>query len=916
MEKIRVGILFGGNSREREVSFAGGRTVYDNLDTSLFEPVPIFIDSFGNAVHLQWEHVYKGSIRDFYPPAVFLPQLPYGFQMYAESLIPEEALERAGIAIQDETLDIQHVFEQKMLEFIGKPISWSEIKQHIDIAFLALHGTFGEDGSIQGLLEWMGIPYTGSGILPSAMGINKWVQKKFQESKKLAINDFSSVTYEEWNDSDTVEKHQLFQQALLRFHHHFVVKPAHQGSSLGVTILEDPSFEQFCDAVDLAFFKIRIDTDEFKQKEESERIKYIKDLTDIRSGLGLPIQAATGTLFTPLHVLEFLNTSEGTVELQANDSESRVLIESKIEGKEFSCIVVAHRDREPIALPPTEIKKTGALFDYRSKYLPGLSRKETPMDVPHSVIEDIRKACCELYQFLGFEVYARIDGFVNNEGHIFLNDPNTTSGMMPSSFFFHQAAEIGLNPSQFLTFIIRQSVKTRMYSHPHGRKFLGLKHRLDRVFNQSQHSISSKRKIAIIMGGYSFERHISMESGRNIYEKLSSSETFDPIPLFLTGNSEHYELYTLPLPYLLKDNADDIAKKILNPTTNESLEVIRSETQFLRDMYSPNARNFIPEKWDLYRLKEEVEGVFIALHGRPGEDGTLQKDLQEYGLYYNGSPYESSVITIDKFNTNATLREAGFLVADHYLLKKQDFLLKGSEVLAEIGTRFGYPLVAKPSDDGCSAAVRKIKNEEELSDFAQLIFRDHAAIDEVLAQKLHINRYDELPQKEVLLIEEFIEKGEAEHFLEVTGGLLTHLREDGTIEYEMFEPSESLAESEILSLEEKFLAGEGQNLTPSRFSKEAQEQERISKEVRSTLQKVAETLNIQGYCRIDAFVRIYANGHVETVIIEVNSLPGMTPATCIYHQAALNRYKPFDFIKEILNFGRYKWQLENPTFRS
>ena len=58
---MKVGILFGGRSREREISFAGGRTVYDNLDKSLFEAVPIFVDSFGNFTLLDWQYVYKSS---------------------------------------------------------------------------------------------------------------------------------------------------------------------------------------------------------------------------------------------------------------------------------------------------------------------------------------------------------------------------------------------------------------------------------------------------------------------------------------------------------------------------------------------------------------------------------------------------------------------------------------------------------------------------------------------------------------------------------------------------------------------------------------------------------------------------------------------------------------------------------------
>ena len=127
--------------------------------------------------------------------------------------------------------------------------------------------------------------------------------------------------------------------------------------------------------------------------------------------------------------------------------------------------------------------------------------------------------------------------------------------------------------------------------------------------------------------------------------------------------------------------------------------------------------------------------------------------------------------------------------------------------------------------------------------------------------------------------------------------------ENGEVVYEWFEPSESLAEGEILSLAEKFFAGEGQNSTPARFSSDKALNRYVSNEVRSVFEAVAKTLQVEGYCRIDAFVRIFDNRKVEVIIIEINSLPGMTPATCIYHQAAINGYKPFDFIDEILTFG-------------
>ncbi len=153
-----------------------------------------------------------------------------------------------------------------------------------------------------------------------------------------------------------------------------------------------------------------------------------------------------------------------------------------------------------------------------------------------------------------------------------------------------------------------------------------------------------------------------------------------------------------------------------------------------------------------------------------------------------------------------------------------------------------------------------------------------------------------------ILFEKLIQKEGAKHFLEITGGFLTK-ELDGKVEYEMFEPSEALASGEILSLQEKFLAGEGQNITPARYSKNPNEYSYIAEQVKHTLQKAAEVLNVQGYARIDAFVRIFDNNQAETIIIEVNSLPGMTPATCIFHQAAINGYKPYNFIDKILEFG-------------
>ncbi|MFN3315784.1 MAG: D-alanine--D-alanine ligase, partial [Raineya sp.] len=248
---------------------------------------------------------------------------------------------------------------------------------------------------------------------------------------------------------------------------------------------------------------------------------------------------------------ELLTENHYKAVMTAVSHEESILIERFIIGKEFSCIVIEDENGEPIALPPTEIIKKSDLFDYRAKYLPGISRKVTPIDLPAEQIEAIRQECCRLFKTIKANVYARIDGFINALGEIYLNDPNTTSGMLPSSFFFHQAAEIGLNPSQFLTYIIRTSLAARART-PKNNYFVAKElENLDKAISNNQKNPKPKIKVAVIMGGYSSERHISVESGRNIYEKLASSGKYEPIPVFLTGNDQNHELYLIPINVML-----------------------------------------------------------------------------------------------------------------------------------------------------------------------------------------------------------------------------------------------------------------------------------------------------------------------------------------------------------------------------
>ncbi|MBX2840716.1 MAG: D-alanine--D-alanine ligase [Flammeovirgaceae bacterium] len=891
---MKIGIFFGGLSREREVSFAGGRTVYDNLNKSLFDAVPIFVDSLGNFILLNWEYIYKGTIRDFYPPASQVPDSPNGFQTYIESL---------GELSRKELDDI--------ISKVGRQIQPSEFSSLFDFAFLALHGPYGEDGSIQGILEWYKIPYSGSGILPSAIGINKITQSDLSRSLRFTKPGAEHIGKDKWLEKDHKE---LFAELQERMGLPLVVKAAQQGSSIGVTIITENDPEKFVKAVNRALFVEEIEHEKWSGFSDKQKIKFLQELIDIRQGIGMPVFFSTKSdilnielIYHPEALLkkldDYFSGHIDTVVLQSRDSEEAVLFETFIGGQEFSCIIIQDEDGEPISLPPTEIIKYEEVFDYRSKYLPGMSRKLTPVNTSSENIRKIQEECRKLFKMLHFNVYARIDGFLTEEGDVFLNDPNTTSGMLPSSFFFHQAAEIGLNPSQFLTYIIRTSLAERVKSGKNGHEIKALLRSLDAEILALHQDKKEKMKAAVIMGGYSSERHISIESGRNIYEKLSSSEKYQPIPIFLTGSAENHELYITPINIMLKDNADDIKDKIAAAFSTEKPETILEniqEAKRITDKYVGEVY-FQPERIDYKKLKELVDVVFIALHGRPGEDGEVQAELEKLKIPYNGSSSNSSKITIDKYRTNEILKENGISVARHKLYFKEEYQANLSEFMDTIEREFPYPFIAKPADDGCSSAVKKVNNRAELEAFSELMFRESIGISNGASKVLGLHRNEEFPRKTYILVEELISKEGADHFLEITGGLLTNI-DNGKVSYEIFEPSEALASGDILSLEEKFLAGEGQNITPARFSKNPERNSFISQEVRKTLQKTAEVLNVKGYARIDAFVRIYSD-KVETIIIEINSLPGMTPATCIFHQAAINQYKPYDFIDNILTYG-------------
>jgi len=193
-KRLRVGVLFGGRSGEHEVSLASAASVIRALDPEKYEVVPIGISKdgrwlVGTSAQRMLPEVLKSGERVFLPP-----------DPTAATLAP-------------------------MAPVAGHP------SITLDVVFPVLHGTFGEDGTVQGFLELAGLPYVGAGVLASAVGMDKDVQKRLFEHEGLPVVPYLAILRSKWER----EPAAVLKLLKKKFRFPVFVKPAALGSSVGMT---------------------------------------------------------------------------------------------------------------------------------------------------------------------------------------------------------------------------------------------------------------------------------------------------------------------------------------------------------------------------------------------------------------------------------------------------------------------------------------------------------------------------------------------------------------------------------------------------------------------------------------------------------------------------------------------------------
>ena len=229
MKKLRVGILFGGRSGEHEVSLLSAASVSNAIDKNRYDVVPIGITKQGRWVTAEdAERLLEGNAG--HAPAHLRagdPEATAGAAVLARGeavVVPPEPHHRQGSALAPFQSDATGLARRSADRAIN-----------VDVIFPVLHGTFGEDGTIQGLLELADIPYVGAGVLGSAAGMDKDIMKALFQAAGLPIVKHVTVLRSEWEDN--AKKVQRLVAAKLKYP--VFVKPANLGSSVGISKAHD-----------------------------------------------------------------------------------------------------------------------------------------------------------------------------------------------------------------------------------------------------------------------------------------------------------------------------------------------------------------------------------------------------------------------------------------------------------------------------------------------------------------------------------------------------------------------------------------------------------------------------------------------------------------------------------------------------
>src|ERR1700761_4089867 len=360
-KKLRVGILFGGRSGEHEVSLLSAASVLKAIDRTRYDVVPIGITKEGRwLVSGEAEKLLAGEYPDSSKLRAGDPQhtAPAALLAKGEGVIVPPVPGAALVPFErpDSSLSPSHDVLQ------------------MDVIFPVLHGTFGEDGTMQGLFELAGLAYVGSGVLGSATGMDKEVMKRLFLAAGLPITKHVAFLRQEWKKSPKKILARL--ESALKYP--LFVKPANLGSSVGINKAHD------------------------------------------RKELGPAIDVAAG--FDRKIVVEQAVGARGNRRRMGK-------------ARELEVAVLGNDD--PLASVVGEIVPGKEFYDYEAKYLSEGSQAIIPAKLTRKQSEQVRAMALQAFRACDCAGLARVDFLLEagSSGRLYLNEINTLPGFTSISMY-------------------------------------------------------------------------------------------------------------------------------------------------------------------------------------------------------------------------------------------------------------------------------------------------------------------------------------------------------------------------------------------------------------------------------------------------------------------------------------------------
>jgi D-alanine-D-alanine ligase len=380
--KIRVAVVFGGRSTEHAVSCLGAGLILGAIDRDRYEVVPIGIATDGRWV-LAADDPARLAIQGSELPSVEAVAEP-GTEVAAR-------LDRGGRGLA--------------VTGAGEvPRSLGEV----DVVLPVLHGPYGEDGTLQGLLEMTGTSYAGAGVLASAAGMDKEYMKLIFAARGLPVG------------------------------RHVVVRDRDWAAAAPGTAAETAA-----------------------HPAAAERKRVLDDIAEL--GWPVFVKPARGGSSIGTSRATDEASLEAAIEL-AREHDPKVLVEAAIEGMEIECAVLEGADGgPPEASLPAQVLVGGdaEFYDFQAKYLEADTGVTIPPPIPAEHVDRIRQLACAAFDAISCEGLARVDFFYTPDGRIVLNEINTMPGMTPASAFPVMWEATGLPLPQLVDRIIQTALRKR-----------------------------------------------------------------------------------------------------------------------------------------------------------------------------------------------------------------------------------------------------------------------------------------------------------------------------------------------------------------------------------------------------------------------------------------------------------------------